>query len=353
MNTPHLGLVQKRSDAIERCMVKYRLPPNPAIDQALLTYPGTPDRPSRKLALLILAYKREVRIRDLSRLSSQPATQIRALRDDGFVFQGDGPGSFLYLNSAGEPCRKILGFRQPQRAIQRRARAILETSIATCVAAIEAYNKPDFAYREETFSILLVNAWEFLLKAKIVFDTNDALDAIQATDHLGSPRRGRSGNLVTIDITPCLAILSRHQQLARKARTNLEMLLEVRDNAIHYVAKDRAFRTKVQEIGLASLNNYVTAVDAWFGKDLSAANFYLLPMSVAQAPDANHAAQPTDHTLHNLLTYFQTMEGAGIDPRDDRYAITLQLAPQFVQVSATDGGPGHVYADEDGHPRPW
>jgi hypothetical protein len=353
MSTPHLALVQKRADAIERCLVRYRLPPNPAIDAEVLRYPGTPDRPSKKLAVLILAYKREVPIRELSRLSNQPATQIRALRDDGFVFQGDGPGSFLYLNAAGEPCRKILGFQPPQREIKRRTRAILETSIATCVAAIEAYNKPDFAYREETFSILLVNAWEFLFKAKIVADNNDALDAIQATDHLGSPRRGRSGNQLTIDISRCLAILSRHQQLSRNARTNLEMLLEVRDNAIHYLSKDRDFRTKVQEIGLASLNNYVTAVHAWFGKDLSTANFYLLPMSLAQAPETGHApGQPTDQALHNLLTYFQTMEGGGKDPGDDRYAITLQLAPQLVRVSADDAVPRHAHADEDTHPLP-
>ena len=37
---------------------------------------------------------------------------------------------------------------------------------AALISAIEAYNKPDFKYREETFSILALNAWELLLKAK-------------------------------------------------------------------------------------------------------------------------------------------------------------------------------------------
>lgn len=36
--------------------------------------------------------------------------------------------------------------------------AILEKSIACAVSAIEIYNKPDFKYREETFSILMINA---------------------------------------------------------------------------------------------------------------------------------------------------------------------------------------------------
>lgn len=349
MSAPQLSLPQKRADAIRRCIAKYQLPPNPAIDEALLRYPGTPDRPSKKLAVLILAYKREVLIRDLGRLSDQPGTQVRALRDDGFIFQGDGPNSFLYLNDDGVPCRKILGFAQPRREIKRRARAILEKSVAACVSAIETYNKPDFSYREETFSILLVNAWELLLKAKIVYDNNDAFEPIQATDHLGSPRRGRSGNLLTIDISHCLAILARHNQLSRNARTNLEMLMEVRDNAIHYLTKDRDFRQKVQEIGVASLKNYVTAIHAWFNTDLSAYNFYLVPMSGFQSTDAAAlAAQSKEQELQNLLRYFQAMEGAGTDNREDIYAVTLQLTPQFVLVSAAERAPAHEAPDDDG-----
>jgi hypothetical protein len=180
-----------------------------------------------------------------------------------------------------------------------------------------------------------VNAWELLLKAKIVYDNNDAFEAIQATDHLGSPRRGRSGNLMTIDISHCLAILARHNQLSRNARTNLEMLMEVRDNAIHYLTKDRDFRQKVQEIGVASLKNYVTAIHAWFNTDLSAYNFYLMPMPFFRTDDAAAAAvQGKEQELQNLLSYFQAMEGAGLDQREDMYAITLQLAPQFVRVPA-------------------
>jgi hypothetical protein len=36
------------------------------------------------------------------------------------------------------------------------------------LSAIEIYNKPDFKYREETFSILAINPWELLLKARLL-----------------------------------------------------------------------------------------------------------------------------------------------------------------------------------------
>jgi hypothetical protein len=43
-------------------------------------------------------------------------------------------------------------------------------SVGAALSAIEIYNKPDFKYREETFAILMINAWELLLKAKIIKD---------------------------------------------------------------------------------------------------------------------------------------------------------------------------------------
>ena len=44
-------------------------------------------------------------------------------------------------------------------------RALLSNSRAAMLAAIEIYNKPLFTYRDECFAILLINAWELLLKA--------------------------------------------------------------------------------------------------------------------------------------------------------------------------------------------
>ena len=52
----------------------------------------------------------------------------------------------------------------------RRARHtyLVEKATQAAVSAIEVYNKPGFAYREETFAILMLNAWELLLKARIL-----------------------------------------------------------------------------------------------------------------------------------------------------------------------------------------
>lgn len=58
----------------------------------------------------------------------------------------------------------------------------IEKSHAAMLGAIEVYNKPTFAYREETFSILAVNAWELLLKAKLLKESKNDPKAIQVRE---------------------------------------------------------------------------------------------------------------------------------------------------------------------------
>src|SRR5262245_59117100 len=71
-------------------------------------------------------------------------------------------------------------------------------SVQAAVAAIEVYNKPNFSYREEAFSLLMVNAWELLLKAKWVLDHGEAIESLYELidDGRGKkvPKANRSGN---------------------------------------------------------------------------------------------------------------------------------------------------------------
>lgn len=55
----------------------------------------------------------------------------------------------------------------------------LEKAQAAITSAVEAYNKPSFAYREETFALLALNAWELLLKAKVLKDGDNDLKVIR------------------------------------------------------------------------------------------------------------------------------------------------------------------------------
>ena len=49
-----------------------------------------------------------------------------------------------------------------------RSTRFLQKAEAALLSSIEVYNQPTFAYREETFSILALNAWELLVKGKLL-----------------------------------------------------------------------------------------------------------------------------------------------------------------------------------------
>src|SRR5688572_22226725 len=46
-------------------------------------------------------------------------------------------------------------------------RRLLGNSVSAMLAAIEIYNKPRFPYRDEVVVVLLINAWELMLKALV------------------------------------------------------------------------------------------------------------------------------------------------------------------------------------------
>src|SRR5690348_2254402 len=95
-----------------------------------------------------------------------------------------------------------------------RSARLMKNAESALISAIEIYNKPAFAYREETFAILALNAWELLLKAKLLdAKGNDAKCLyIYAPKELAPGKmsekkylkRNRTGNKMTIGISECI-----------------------------------------------------------------------------------------------------------------------------------------------------
>src|SRR5688572_1740143 len=54
----------------------------------------------------------------------------------------------------------------------------LQKSEAALLSAIEVYNRPTFEYREETFAILALNAWELLVKDKLLAENQNKLRSL-------------------------------------------------------------------------------------------------------------------------------------------------------------------------------
>src|SRR5712692_9991625 len=100
-----------------------------------------------------------------------------------------------------------------------RAARLLQNAEAALMSAIEIYNKPAFAYREETFAILALNAWELLLKAKVLTEHNNAPRSLYV--YFKRPtaagkqskklyvKRNRTGNIMTVGIDGCVTLIEK------------------------------------------------------------------------------------------------------------------------------------------------
>lgn len=166
-----------------------------------------------------------------------------------------------------------------------RYKEFLEKSVQSAISAIEIYNKPDFKYREESFSILMINSWELLFKAKILKDNNGSLNSIYVADRKTTkdgkpikrfyPKRNRAGNPLTLGIFESLGKCSIDTVL----KENIDLLTEIRDNSIHFINNTKEFEKIVLEIGTATLRSYLDLVNIWFNYNLDKYNFYLMPIS--------------------------------------------------------------------------
>lgn len=230
--------------------------------------------------------------------------------------------------------------------MSRKARCqhLLEKSVHAALSAIEIYNKPDFKYREESFSILMVNAWELLLKARILQLNKNKLESIYIVDPNKKRKDGkdfkkpkfrtsRSGNYLTIDVTNAMKELN----LPERLKENLGLLIEIRDNAIHFMNDSKLFEKKFLEIGTSSLKSYVNMVNKWFDYDLSQYNFYLMPISFFH----NHEMQSfsinkEDKQHQNLLKFIATKEKSFPSDETQEHNISLILETKWVKSKSVD-----------------
>ena len=225
-----------------------------------------------------------------------------------------------------------------------RHRVLLDKSLASAISAIEIYNKPDFKYRVETFSILIINAWELLLKSKILKDSRNDLRAIQIQGKPANkngesskrfyPKLNRSGNPMTIEIKRAIE----KANISNALKDNLFILIEVRDNAIHFLNEDPLISKRVSEIGMANLKSYIKLFHDWFDYDLSQYNFYLMPMSFFHPHELeSFSVNRRSQQIEKLLNYIQQKEKQYPSDEENDHNVLLRMKTRFSRSAASDG----------------
>lgn len=212
---------------------------------------------------------------------------------------------------------------------------------AAMTSAVEVYNRPSFAYREETFAILALNAWELLLKAKVVKEGGNNPRAAWAFDYktLKSGKKStkltvvmnRTGNPMTIGIRQALARLdSAGMPLNQDVIANLEALTAVRDNATHYFSASQTLAKRVSEICGATVTNFINVARAWFNADFSKHLSLCLPVAFVSG-QINTVVTGGEKKLVDYLNQL-----IGTQTLSTEFAVALRLEMKFEKSPSPD-----------------
>ena len=134
---------------------------------------------------------------------------------------------------------------------------LLDNSTDAYVLALETINRLSIKYRVETFAFLICNAWELMLKAKIIQDTENK-NAVYYKKKRGEPRR-------SLSLRDCLKRVF-HDDFD-PTRRNIELVADLRDEATHLVISE--IPNDVLALLQACVLNYHTRLGEWWDISLS------------------------------------------------------------------------------------
>lgn len=220
---------------------------------------------------------------------------------------------------------------------------LLEKSLSAALLAIELYNKPNIEYREESFAILIINAYELLFKAKVVEDTGKInsiyeYEKKKLIDNTSSKRdyikKNRIGEPMTKGIISLMNSLKNQKKISSNVIENILMLIEIRDNSIHFInSNNDLMKYKLYTVCVATIKNYYHLIEKWFSNfELSKYNFYITPINFSGI-DENVETANLDIAQKNFINYLELAASGAI--KDD-FDVCIKTELRFTKVETDE-----------------
>lgn len=227
--------------------------------------------------------------------------------------------------------------------VNKTYRSLLDKSIASMLSAIEIYNKPNFGYREETFAILSVNAWELILKAYLLkmnkYNMNSIyfLETVKKKNGEPSNRKkpilNKSQNPTTISVSEAIKRIDSIERLPKNLIESVEAIIELRDNSIHFI-NEKTMVKEIQELGFACIKNYMSIIKRWeLEINLQDYNFYLMPL--AYVDSKIYAKSITTSETKNYLDFVKNKLKTK-DENDEDFDIAISIDINFKKNNSFD-----------------
>jgi hypothetical protein len=202
-----------------------------------------------------------------------------------------------------------MNYRGSYRHLSRNSRAAM-------VSAIEVYNKPRSDYRDETFSILLINAWELLLKAilsksrKSIFYHKKRKQPYRTLSWRDAFEAAKSHFPAAVDPVP--------------VGRNLQLMTTYRDNSIHFY-NESGLSALLWALAQTSILNYRDLLLSIFGVDLAGdVNWRIMPLGARRpidpiefisktTQDPSRARPAVRQYVGEILAATRELKDAGVD----------------------------------------
>lgn len=192
----------------------------------------------------------------------------------------------------------------------------LDKSEEAFLMAIEVYNKPTIKYRLEGFAFFICNAWELLLKAKMLKEGQD----IYFPD---KPNR-------TISLSNCVAkVFTNDKDPIRK---NLEIIIGLRNTSTHYVIKemDSIYLPFMQ----SNVLNYSQKLYDFFEKDITEkinSSFMTLVINNEEISDEKILSRYGDNILSRYVKMRDETNQIISENSNEKLAIKIDLNVKIVK----------------------
>ena len=193
---------------------------------------------------------------------------------------------------------------------------MLDKSEEAFLMAIEIYNKPTINYRLEGFGFFICNAWELLLKAKLLKEGK----SIYYPD---KPNR-------TIALSNCISTIFTNDK--DPIRKNLEVIINLRNTSTHFVIKemDSIYLPFMQ----ANVLNYSQKLFDFFERDITEkinSSFLTLVINNEEISEENILSRYGDNIFSKYNKLKSETGNLINDTISDKLAIVVDLNVRIVK----------------------
>lgn len=195
---------------------------------------------------------------------------------------------------------------------------LLDKSREAFVLAIEVYNRPSIRYRVEGFAFFICNAWELMIKAKIIRDRG--MSAIYYKDN---PNRTKT-------LEQCIAMVMTNDK--DPVRKNLADIIRLRNTSTHFIVEE--YEQIYAGLFQSCVMNYDDKMQDYHGINISDSvppHFLTVSMTASPATPATVRAKYAPEIAERFLFAEAEIEQEQMMQANQKYAVSIQTTLAVVK----------------------